>query len=95
MPKRRTTPCSTPNQGIGAQAKTLALPNRRLGSNAIQPRSRKSRTSAVTLSSMEHVVHIGKAAELLAVTPFDVALLRAPGVGSRPRRLKSPEGVAG
>jgi DNA-binding transcriptional MerR regulator len=28
-------------------------------------------------------------------TDFDIALLRALGVGSRPRRLKSPQEVAG
>jgi DNA-binding transcriptional MerR regulator len=28
-------------------------------------------------------------------SPFDVALLRALGVGSRPRKLKSPQEVAG
>ena len=70
---------------------------------------------------MEDVVHIGKAAELLGVTPqhlrrlewqgripparrglngrlytpFDLALLRSMGVGSRPRRLKSAEEAIG
>ena len=66
---------------------------------------------------MDDVIHIGRAAELLGVTPehlrtlertgripparrdlngriyseFDIALLRALGVGVRPRRLKKPE----
>ena len=66
---------------------------------------------------MNDVIHIGRAAELLGVTPehlrtlertgripparrdlngriyseFDIALLRALGVGVRPRRLKRPE----
>jgi DNA-binding transcriptional MerR regulator len=66
---------------------------------------------------MDDVIHIGRAAELLGVTPehlrtlertgripparrdlngriyseFDIALLRALGVGVRPRRLKRPE----